>query len=226
MVNEFLEAVRRNASEVKQMIMGAGKTSVVSPLLSLMLADGSKLICLVVPHALIVLSRSVLQNAFSSVVQKRVSTFKCDRSLDLEASLSARVLRTQAQGDIMLTTPSDVKSLQLRFIVNLYHANDPRARKNTAMMRRECVEMCRMLEIMQRGICLIDEVDLCLHPLKSELNFPIGPKNLIGHHPESAASGLFSKVWGGAVAVLRSRGNNLLCERLGVLNNLSFSPWR
>ena len=41
-----------------------------------------------------------------------------------------------------------------------------------------------------------------------------------------AASGLFSKVSGGAVAVLRSRDNNLLCERLGVLNNLSFSSWR
>ncbi len=42
----------------------------------------------------------------------------------------------------------------------------------------------------------------------------------------NAASGLFSKVSGGAVAVLRSRDNNLLCERLGVLNNLSFSSWR
>lgn len=31
---------------------------------------------------------------------------------------------------------------------------------------------------------MIDEVDLVLHPLRSELNFPIGPKNLIEHAPE------------------------------------------
>ena len=30
---------------------------------------------------------------------------------------------------------------------------------------------------------MIDEVDLVLHPLRSELNFPIGPKNLIEHAP-------------------------------------------
>lgn len=32
---------------------------------------------------------------------------------------------------------------------------------------------------------MIDEVDLVLHPLRSELNFPIGPKNLIEHAPDS-----------------------------------------
>ena len=130
---------RLGKSSVKQMIMGAGKTSVVSPLhlgftlswkmarrryletrkemlehlrktcyflgiffggkafqrkqsthfqcqtkqnaaiakpprLALMHANGSRIVCLVVPPALISLSRSVLQNCFSTVVQKRVST--------------------------------------------------------------------------------------------------------------------------------------------------------
>ncbi|CAE7489734.1 unnamed protein product [Symbiodinium natans] len=90
MVNEFSDALRTGKSSVKQMIMGAGKTSVVSPLLALMHASGSRIVCLVVPPALISLSRSVLQNCFSTVVQKRVSTFKCDRSLDLEVLCTFR----------------------------------------------------------------------------------------------------------------------------------------
>ncbi|CAE6973695.1 unnamed protein product [Symbiodinium sp. KB8] len=129
MVNEFSDALRTGKSSVKQMIMGAGKTSVVSPLLALMHANGClsdssratglRIVCLVVPPALISLSRSVLQNCFSTVVQKRVSTFKCDRSLDLEVALSERLGRIVSHGDVLLTTPGDVKSLQLRFLEQL-----------------------------------------------------------------------------------------------------------
>ncbi|CAK9085547.1 Uncharacterized protein (Fragment) [Durusdinium trenchii] len=147
-------------------------------------ANGSRIVCLVVPPALISLSRSVLQNCFSTVVQKRVSTFKCDRSLDLEVALSERLGRIVSHGDVLLTTPGDVKSLELRFLEQLDLANDRQARRNTTQMRRECVQMGRALELMKQGVCMIDEVDLVLHPLRSELNFPIGPKNLIEHAPE------------------------------------------
>ncbi|KNC75779.1 hypothetical protein SARC_11702, partial [Sphaeroforma arctica JP610] len=37
----------------------------------------------------------------------------------------------------------------------------------------------RTLEIFRQGTVIVDEVDLILHPLKSELNYPIGPKNAI-----------------------------------------------
>ena len=63
MVDEFSLALKEGRSSVKQMIMGAGKTSVVSPLLALMHANGSRIVCLVVPPALISLSRSVLQRS-------------------------------------------------------------------------------------------------------------------------------------------------------------------
>jgi len=38
----------------------------------------------------------------------------------------------------------------------------------------------------------------------------------------NAASNFFSKIAGGSVAVVRSRDNHLLCERMGVLHSLSF----
>ena len=45
---------------------------------------------------------------------------------------------------------------------------------------------------------MIDEVDLVLHPLRSELNFPIGPKNLIEHAPERGdeKTGEDESTWG------------------------------
>ncbi len=45
MVREFMGAMKSNKSMVKQMIMGQGKTTVVGPLLALMLGDGQSLVC-------------------------------------------------------------------------------------------------------------------------------------------------------------------------------------
>ena len=57
-VDDFMETLRNGKSKVKQMIMGQGKTTVVAPILALMLADGESLVMSVVPPALLEMSRS------------------------------------------------------------------------------------------------------------------------------------------------------------------------
>lgn len=57
-VNDFRECLATGRSKVKQMIMGAGKTSVVAPLLALIVADGKSLVLSVVPKALVEMSRT------------------------------------------------------------------------------------------------------------------------------------------------------------------------
>ena len=47
-VNDFRNNLAKDISKVKQMIMGAGKTSVVAPLLALIVADGKSLVLSVV----------------------------------------------------------------------------------------------------------------------------------------------------------------------------------
>jgi hypothetical protein len=54
------------------MLMGGGKTTVVSPLLCLMLGDGQHLVLQVVPPALLEFSRSVLRSTFNSIIKKPV----------------------------------------------------------------------------------------------------------------------------------------------------------
>ena len=49
------------------------------------------------------------------------------------------------------------------------------------------VDLRALVEVMRvyRASCLImDEVDLLLHPLKSELNFPIGKKHALDLSPQ------------------------------------------
>ena len=52
----------KTKSMVHQMIMGAGKTTVIGPLMALMMADGKTLVTQVVPDALLEMSRSVMWN--------------------------------------------------------------------------------------------------------------------------------------------------------------------
>ena len=40
------------------------------------------------------------------------------------------------------------------------------------------------MKLFQRGCLVMDEVDLLLHPLKSELNFPLGDKVARDLNPE------------------------------------------
>ena len=40
-------------------------------------------------------------------------------------------------------------------------------------LKRTARELGRLLRLFQDGVVILDEVDLILHPLKSELNFPI-----------------------------------------------------
>lgn len=57
-------------SMVHQMIMGGGKTAVVSPLLAMMIADGHTFVMEVVPAQLIAMNRNVMWESFSQFVRK------------------------------------------------------------------------------------------------------------------------------------------------------------
>jgi len=55
---------RADGARCHQMIMGAGKTTVVGPLLALLLGDGKTLVVQVVPAALLEFSRAVMRECF------------------------------------------------------------------------------------------------------------------------------------------------------------------
>jgi hypothetical protein len=56
---------------------------------------------------------------------------------------------------------------------------------------RQQVEICtRILAVLRAGSLIMDEVDLILHPLKSELNFPIGRKEPLDLTRNKSAKGL------------------------------------
>ena len=171
---EIVEKLRSDAlagrSTVKQMIMGAGKTTVVAPLLALMLADGESLVVSVVPKALLEMTRARLRATFATIIAKRVFTLHYDRSTVPSPQLLASLVAARDARAVVVATPTSVKSIMLGFVEALRRARDG------AGPAPGVDELRGVLELFRGGAMLLDEVDLLLHPLKSELNFPVGER--------------------------------------------------
>lgn len=116
LVNKFMDALRQNKSMCHQMIMGAGKTTVVTPLLALMLADGKSLVTQVVPHALLEFSRGVMREKFAAVVRKPIFTFSFNRGTPITRDLYLKLCKARDSKAVICATPTSVKSFMLKFV--------------------------------------------------------------------------------------------------------------
>ena len=220
LVNKFMNALRNGKSMCHQMIMGAGKTTVVTPLLVLMLADGKQLVTQVVPHALLDFSRGVMREKFAAVVRKPVFTFQFDRGSPITRDLYLKLCKARDSKAVICATPTSVKSFQLKFVEMMRHLEEAKsggrrtkgesggflsAFTMSSIARRfrdqsviqevkvdpEDVYYCtEILKLFNSGVLILDEVDLILHPLKSELNWPIGQKDPIDFSRSRLGTGL------------------------------------
>jgi hypothetical protein len=107
------------------MLMGAGKTTVVGPLLALMLADGRSLVLQVVPAALLPMSRGVLRFCFSQgIFPKRIRTFCFDRNSATDPgaarAMLARLRQVRNQRGVVVCTAASLKCLMLKFLEELH----------------------------------------------------------------------------------------------------------
>ena len=211
-VKELHQSALEGKSRCRQMIMGGGKSSVIAPLLGLLLADGERLVMMVVPDQLLDMSVNVTRGAYGPSIATQVFVFGFERSSGTEMLKSLRRQRrrlsmARSMAGIVCATPGAVKSLFLSYIDRLQqevraprlvllsrsviekHAKavgctlkgstldalDPIGKAMSA--RAAEAELLRdILCTFKSSVALVDEVDWVLHPLKSELNFPIGAR--------------------------------------------------
>ena len=183
LVHEIVGCVRRGRPIVKQMLMGGGKTTVVGPLLTLLLGDGEKLVVQTMPPALLEQSKFTLRGTFSSVIRKRVFTLAFDRSSEMTWSTVSKIRAAARNRGVLLCSATTIKSIQLKLLEKLDVLRDER-RKHHPSMERDVRTLAETLKMFASGVLIMDEVDLLLHPLKSELNFPIGAKFPLDFSPE------------------------------------------
>ncbi|KAL7066785.1 EF hand family protein [Cryptosporidium serpentis] len=252
LIHNLYNSALNGQSICHQMIMGAGKTTVISPLLALLLGSSTRLVIQIVPQALLEFTRNVLRSRFSCIIKKRILIFQFQRSSICTPELYKKLVHAKEQKAIVLCHPTAIKSLFLKAIYlfrllrywNVDNSNgilssinsglniissatnikaslsltsqssfkqffgwnkdspyskvNRRPGRNIAstelnseleiansekrealylQFKRELDLCLRILHIFKlESVVLIDEIDLILHPLRSELHWPIGTK--------------------------------------------------
>ncbi|CAD2213893.1 Protein of unknown function (DUF3638), putative [Angomonas deanei] len=204
MVNWFVSNIRGGNSRVQQMIMGQGKTTVVGPLLALILADGEHTVLQVMPTALLEQTRSILRRCFGVVLVKHIYSIQFDRNCSEDTTdvelLYQKLTSAEEDRSVVVAAPECVKSLFLKSIEQMHiietvsteemeeglggaDGADERQLTHAHQMAKKVIQRSNVadtitpiLQLWKRGVLIMDEVDVLLHPLRSELNFPIGAR--------------------------------------------------
>ena len=206
--------------------MGAGKTTVVGPLLAMLLANSSTLMLEVVPPALLDFSAGVLRERFSAAIRKPVFTFSFDRYSKVTPQLLSKLKTARNLRAIVVSSPSSIKSFMLKFIeichnlsrqrhLNLETRERSTLKRPKSLVKRllgilaldenrvdgmtplelasahsQAILADKIFEIFRSSIEIMDEVDVILHPLKSELNWPLGAKEPLDFTRSRSGNGL------------------------------------
>ncbi|MBS0636642.1 MAG: DUF3638 domain-containing protein [Verrucomicrobia bacterium] len=171
---DFADKLKNNRSVALQMIMGAGKTSVLQPVLALLLADSDTLSSVMVPEALFEPVREGLVQLLGSSYQQFVVWLPYNRTLAEDISylktFHNALVEAQEKGSTVLFTPRQTHSI----VTSMYEAYYARKGDKTARERLEyitkIVNLLQLKEVMQ-----MDEADTIMNP-KVNFKYPIGER--------------------------------------------------
>ena len=181
-----------NQNAIVQLLMGEGKTSVVTPIAAAALADGKRLVRVVVLKPLSAQMYQTLVQKLGGLLNRRIFFMPFTRSVKMGLE-EAKLVRTLFEdcmriGGIVLAQPEHVLSFKLLGLEWLSHAKNKKgAKKPTAINKRYdevaeiLVDTQRWLETNSRDI--LDESDEILN-VRHELIYSIGRSRPIQNAPD------------------------------------------
>ncbi len=90
-------------------------------MLALLLANKGTLCVEVVPKALLDFSRETMRSRFTAIIQKPIYTFNYERFSPITPEMYTRLLQARDRQAIVMTHPSAIKSLALKFLEFVHH---------------------------------------------------------------------------------------------------------
>jgi transcriptional regulator with AAA-type ATPase domain len=117
---------------------------------------------------------------FNNVITKKIQTFYFDRSNKYDIiklkEIYKKLSLAKKRRDIIILSPESIKSIYLKYFEMNHKVQELKDVIEIVFMKEKIKVMKDIFKIFSTSILIMDEVDLLLHPLKSELNFPIGKK--------------------------------------------------
>ena len=174
-----------NPHVILQMIMGAGKTSVLLPILAVLNADGDHLSTVVVPEALFESVLKDMQETSRKAFKQATHVLYFDRNTQLTAQklaeMQAELESIRQNKHYLLISSKSLACIALKYQEALYlHVHGLPSDQPLP----ELVEGLRKILLLfkEKGRAIIDEADMLLN-CRSEVNFSIGlPQSLKEEH--------------------------------------------
>ncbi|KAF2133722.1 hypothetical protein P153DRAFT_330168 [Dothidotthia symphoricarpi CBS 119687] len=162
-------------NSVVQMLMGAGKTSCILPMVALKLAD-KNLFRIVVPRPLLLQSAQIMQTKLGGLLNREVIHIPFSRKTPTGRDLMSKYCQlhthTQKYGGIMLALPEHILSFKLSGLQRLCDGKPDEA----AMM----IKAQGWLDRHARDV--LDECDVSL-AIRTQLIYPSGTQQTVDGHP-------------------------------------------
>ncbi len=173
-LNDGKVGAPQHLGAVLEMIMGAGKTSVILPLLSLLNADGEQLAIALLPDALMTSMAPELQKTLGQSFEQVLEVFEFDRDSRLDNAKLQRIYerleRIRGERKLLLMKNSSLQSLYLKFAekLDIYTSNVLSGKAEQASVMQEIRLFQKIFGLLKAsGNVMIDEVDTVLDVLKS-----------------------------------------------------------
>ena len=119
-VAEQLMNPDKQTNMVLQLNMGEGKSSVIVPMLSIALADGKKLIRLIVLNSLFKINYGALVQKLGGSLNKRIYTFKFTRDMEVSQQIILNYQKMlhecKENKGLFITIPEDFLSFKLKCV--------------------------------------------------------------------------------------------------------------
>lgn len=175
---ELLELFLKDfkVSRIMELIMGAGKSSVLLPLLGALRADGERISMLIVPEPLYDSVSSETQRSLRG--HTNIRSFKFDGSSDCDVNTLKAIyheLKTiKEERDCLIMTNKSIQCFLLRTVQKAYQFYS--VAQDEDSIPKELALMIKILkEFSSKGLPLLDEADLLLNILH-EVSFASGQK--------------------------------------------------
>jgi Protein of unknown function (DUF3638) len=160
---------------IEQLIMGAGKTKVVLPLLGAENADGEKLFFVVVPSFNYETNRLDLKEISLGALRQEPLSFQFDRSTPFtEAELRRQLWNLQnaiLYRTYVVTTPESLVCVKLKYRELLYLIGEGQLQLEE--MEPKWRLFLEIVQLIKKGCAVLDEADTILN-VRREVNFPLG----------------------------------------------------
>ena len=193
----------RNAEQIEvvlEMIMGAGKTTVLLPLLGQMIADGERLAILIMPETLLPSMSERFQKSFGDSFGQGCEILEVDRyvgGLGIEniTYILDRLEAAKRDRRVVMISNSSVQSLYLSFLMRLKQYEELRL---AGIEGQEVLESEAVVRNYQKifvflrsfGVVILDEIDAIMDVLKSH-HFTTGENRLVHADTLMAVTGLY-----------------------------------